>query len=143
MTTVLEQLKMIREKLALDVPPMVCDAEPESTARVDVGYELNCIIAQLDHVNQGAYRIMAERWRQIEVEGFDAKHDRRHGRDDLALAGAIYAISSTGRSRRDLSALWPWSWHWFRPSTQLRDLEKAGALIAAAIDRLLAEGGNQ
>ena len=31
---------------------------------------------------------------------------------------------------------WPWDKESFKPTTSLRDLVKAGALIAAAIDRL-------
>ena len=31
-------------------------------------------------------------------------------------------------------ALWPWDGEWWKPSTRERDLEKAGALLSAAID---------
>jgi len=33
-------------------------------------------------------------------------------------------------------ALWPWSPMWWRPTTQRRDLVKAGALIMAEIERI-------
>jgi len=32
--------------------------------------------------------------------------------------------------------LWPWGKEWWKPSDRRRDLVKAGALIAAEIDRL-------
>jgi hypothetical protein len=31
---------------------------------------------------------------------------------------------------------WPWRWEWWKPGNRVRELEKAGALIAAEIDRL-------
>ena len=38
---------------------------------------------------------------------------------------------------------WPWSDKWWKPKDKIRDLVRAGALIAAEIDRLqrLKEGG--
>ena len=82
----------------------------------------------------GAERIAAERQRQIEVEGYDLEGDRLQG-EALAAAAACYA---TPEKDRDLfPALWPWDWEAWKPTDRIRDLEKAGALIAAAIDALL------
>lgn len=83
----------------------------------------------------GVEIIAAERKRQIEVEGFTAEHDRGHGGGSLAAAAACYALYK--RSRTDSVRLWPWSLKWWKPSDdQIRNLAKAGALIAAEIDRL-------
>jgi len=40
----------------------------------------------------------------------------------------------------DVMSLWPWGSEWWKPSKDpIRDLVKAGALIAAEIDRLQKE----
>lgn len=102
--------------------------------------------------------IRQERARQIEEEGWDSEHDDEHEDGELALAGACYAIPADHRKREvgyewafmvaDLvCALWPWWEHpvrgrpfknWWKPSPtdRIRELTKAGALIAAEIDRL-------
>lgn len=85
----------------------------------------------------GIERIAAERQRQIEQEGWSAEHDDDHRGGEIAQAAATYALHSTGKyGFRALT--WPWHWSWWKPSQDpIRDLEKAGALIAAEIDRRL------
>ena len=100
----------------------------------------------------GANRIAAERQRQIEVEGWDAEHDRGHAEDGsgseaLVWAAICYATPPSERrvkvtpyfGESDIPIVWPWHPKWWKPSDRVRDLEKAGALIAAEIDRLLAQ----
>jgi len=100
----------------------------------------------------GAERIMAERARQIEEEGWTPEHDDEHGDGELAIVAACYAMTPSVREMRIWEStlprhLWPpsWSWSWFKPSQsydgRIRDLEKAGALCAAEIDRLLRATG--
>ena len=91
----------------------------------------------------GAERIAQERQRQIEVEGWDADHDDGTG-NALALAAACYALPEkiSDRSMWETPLrrlLWPWEERWWKPTpdNRIRELEKAGALIAAEIDRLL------
>jgi hypothetical protein len=90
----------------------------------------------------GVERIAAERRRQIEVERYSAEHDAYHGAEDenapgpLARAGAVYATPPEYRYEIK-QALWPYSWPFKpTPNDRIRELEKAGALIAAEIDRL-------
>ena len=54
------------------------------------------------------------------------------------MAAACYSL--TGRFQWIRRRLWPWNESWWKPTpdNRIRDLEKAGALIAAEIDRLLA-----
>lgn len=80
--------------------------------------------------------IAAERKRQVEVEGWKPEHDDSHTSGELAIAAACYA--SVGNSRLAILAHWPWDLHWWKPTAEnrIRELEKAGALIAAEIDRL-------
>lgn len=90
----------------------------------------------------GAERIAAERQRQIEVEGWTAEHDAVHTMGELAAAAAAYANWSDAYDIPGDTAppCWPWDSENWNPSLDdIRNLEKAGALIAAEIDRLLAE----
>jgi hypothetical protein len=82
----------------------------------------------------GIERIAAERKRQIEEEGFTAEHDDCLGAGVLAAAAACYAVPSLAEK----AWLWPFDRSWWKPTpdNRIRELEKAGALIAAEIDRL-------
>lgn len=91
----------------------------------------------------GAELIAAERQRQIEVEGWTPGHDASHLNGDLARAALCYAVAGmpgydTPASRKDgPMGGWPWNEEWWKPSDDpIRNLVKAGALIAAEIDRL-------
>jgi hypothetical protein len=97
----------------------------------------------------GAELIAAERRRQIEVEGWTPEHDREHRPDELAQAAACYALpvpfrrlDLRGTSWQLLRHLWPWASDWWKPTphNRVRELVKAGALIAAEIDYRLARG---
>ena len=95
----------------------------------------------------GIERIAAERKRQIEVEGWTLERDaEEYLFGELSGAGTAYADFAsrqigTGRSAgHPMNNLWRLSRDWWKPSPDpIRNLEKAGALIAAEIDRLLAE----
>jgi hypothetical protein len=86
--------------------------------------------------------IEQERNRQINQENFDASHDDQQTNGGLAIAAACYAIAEDHRENyRDNSipSFWPWQENAFKPSpdNRIKELTKAGALIAAEIDRLL------
>jgi hypothetical protein len=93
-------------------------------------------------VSAAARDVLAERRRQIDVEGWTSEHDDAHGYGDLARAAACYALTDREwRFRIDgtlniLGLIWPWSLEWWKPTTRRRDLVKAGALILAEIERL-------
>lgn len=91
--------------------------------------------------------VLAERSRQIEVEGWTLEHDDEHKGGEMAFAAASYIIgvsTLTGAiSKGKLSSpwtyrIWPRSWDlkWWKPDDRRRNLVKAGALILAEIDRL-------
>lgn len=88
----------------------------------------------------GIELIAAERKRQIEVKGWTDEHDSQHDDESLAIAACHYALPDNAYP--PILNLWPDSWDYGYNnrgnSTRIRDLEKAGALIAAEIDRLLA-----
>jgi len=86
--------------------------------------------------------IALERARQVSEEGWTPEHDAQHTGGELAQAAACYCIVKPGPAEQ--VNLWPWSVERFKregaPLPTLRDLVKAGALIAAEIDRRLAAG---
>ncbi|WP_321367964.1 hypothetical protein [uncultured Desulfuromusa sp.] len=109
--------------------------------------------------------ITAERTRQVEEKGWTPEHDDQHKDDSLAFAAACYALLHTKQEmvsrpqRKDISCrgetpvwdyveynvpkLWPKSWApvWWVPKSRIFDLTRAGALIAAEIDRLVRRDG--
>jgi hypothetical protein len=98
----------------------------------------------LAHTAGGAERIAAERKRQVEAEGWTPEHDLQHDSGELASAAAAYTYAAIvtmqggcWRHEDPVPGSWPWSQGWWKPSDDpIRNLEKAGALIAAEIDRL-------
>jgi hypothetical protein len=95
--------------------------------------------------------IAAERQRQIEEEGWTAEHDAKHGPSTLIDGAICYAKKAESLAYRPTSVTfeeyqpgrvpsdWPWNPEWWKPSDDpIRNLTKAGALIAAEIDRLTA-----
>lgn len=97
-------------------------------------------------VKDGVARIAAERERQKSVEGWTPEHDAEHDDGAMAAAASCYAwVAALSDIRRNSNAgqrvpdEWPWDAEWWKPKDRIRDLERAGALIAAEIDRLLAK----
>jgi len=93
-------------------------------------------------VSPGAGLIAAERRRQVDVEGYSAEYDlARHGMGQLATAAWCYLGDVLDdRPTPEAPPEWPWADSKWRPTPTdpVRQLVKAGALIAAEIDRLLA-----
>lgn len=89
----------------------------------------------------GVDLIAAERQRQIDVEGWTPAHDSSHQEHEMLVAAVCY-LAVPGSPWKPLSssptpALWPWDTAWWKPSDDpIRNLVKAGALVAAEIDRL-------
>lgn len=87
----------------------------------------------------GADLIATERMRQITEEGWTAEHDDEHTKSELLAAAMCYA--NTEGFTDSPPPAWPWSEGWWKPTgSRVRDLVKAGALIAAEIDRLQRTG---
>jgi hypothetical protein len=90
-----------------------------------------------------------ERQRQIVQEGWNSAHDSRYEGQELVRAAICYACSWERQPRVDgisqPPSLWPWNKIWWKPSPldRVRELTKAGALIAAEIDRLQAIDNTQ
>jgi len=98
----------------------------------------------------GTELIADERTRQIEKEGWDSFHDESHTDMCLSTAAASYALDVAASKHSEASddwkrifkdystSLWPFDFEWFKPTPEdpVRQLVKAGALIAAEIDRI-------
>jgi len=94
-------------------------------------------------MKSGIEIIAAERERQITAEGRTPMHDDTHDCREMSIAAEDYlTVYNAGESDDDdyrtPSPQWPWQAELWKPSTiPLRNLVKAGALIAAEIDRLI------
>ena len=90
----------------------------------------------------GIELIAEERQRQIEKEGWTSEHDASHFNGELAKAAACYAVVGTDAKVIDpYFDLESWAWpfekeSWKPHQDKIRNLIKAGALIAAEIDRI-------
>ena len=118
------------------------------------------VVRLMEDTRTGIQRIADERARQIAEEGWTPEHDDEHLQGELALVGALYATPMRlfeQRRNDDLAVIfcdpWPSTWtkRWDKrlvrrddppfPNNadifRIHELEKAGALVAAEIDRLL------
>jgi hypothetical protein len=99
----------------------------------------------------GAELIRIERQRQIMTEGYTPEKDRGRG-DELMAAAECYLWANnaqTGTHAIDFEEvqeeppIWPWDEEYWKPSRDpVRNLVKAGALVAAAIDALSSDPTN-
>lgn len=97
----------------------------------------------------GVEVIAAERKRQVEVKGYTPEHDDEHDLGELSLAAALYALPYDAKVGNEPLlkqddyialhiALETGCGFYVDPEPdKLRRLAKAGALIAAEIDRVL------
>ena len=94
----------------------------------------------------GPWLIARERQRQFLTEGFDDANDDDFIEGELVAAGRSYALYAEMQAIRKVSPVpadffpktWPWMRKWWKPSPDpITNLVKAGALIAAEIDRHL------
>lgn len=85
-------------------------------------------------VKTGVDLITEERARQVSEEGWTPAHDDEHVEDELAMAALCYAYPSAYTG--GVPIMWPWDKKWWKPKGRVIDLVRAGALIAAEIDRL-------
>lgn len=142
----------------LAAAPAVPQAEPKREPLSDEQIELPGYLRLQIAGTAAAHDVLAERRRQIEVEGWTPEHDDEHDAGALALAAAAYALDagdkshpcSQGARGGEVPPFWPWMHRsgrhrearWWKPSTPRRNLVKAGALILAEIERLDRMGGS-
>jgi hypothetical protein len=102
-------------------------------------------LVQAQEAQGGAWLIAAERARQVSVEGYSPAHDDAHAEEELVIAALFFIDAGTVCDLGFHAALPPLPADWkCRPRSRilqthderLRHLVKAGALLAAEIDRL-------
>lgn len=135
-----------RGAVLMSTTPASNDGEAWAAALVDVfseeGYR---------DPPSGVDLISLERMRQLTVEGWTHEHDQDHHGGDLASAAVAYIACTLplvdpecGWSEREAYGVvhngpmpWPFDAASYKPSTNpVRNLVRAGALIAAEIDRI-------
>lgn len=115
------------------------------------------ILGRLLPEGSGSLAIATERRRQVDEENWTIAHDDQWENGELWQAARVYLDVHQGNVLRILEKPanydWPWDAEWFKPFEEppvddprfdrsfptvdrIRCLEKAGALIAAEIDRL-------
>lgn len=91
-----------------------------------------------------------KRAHQLVDHEWDAEHDDKHTYGEIAAAASAYVLLACDQvypefvgtdfdtwAKNRLETAWPWGDNWWKPSRDpIHNLEKAGALIAAEIDRL-------
>jgi len=92
--------------------------------------------------------VVAERQRQINVEGWTAEHDDEHNSGELAGAAACYARHANARGwvfdgnragaycNEPVPDAWPLDRTAWKPRSPRHDLVRAAALILAEIERM-------
>jgi hypothetical protein len=97
---------------------------------------------------QAARDVLAERQRQVTVEGFTAQSDDTYDDGTLSSAAVAYAsyaadmihpfsLGDGDRDREGRPPLsWPWARGWWKPVSPRRALVKAAALLLAEIEKL-------
>lgn len=107
------------------------------------------ILNPIVEILSGIQLIAIERKRQIEELGYNYRNDALYSNEQLAKAGACYALPEDYRGENLepvedpeydnlLNAIWPWDKSYWKPTPEdrIKELSKAGALIAAQIDYL-------
>jgi len=84
----------------------------------------------------GIELIAAERQRQLSVHGFDGERDAQYTHNQLVSAAVHYALPGTAHGGRFWPSTWAARWNQKGADDRIAQLAKAGALLAAEIDRL-------
>ena len=77
--------------------------------------------------------VLAERKRQVEVEGWTPAHDDAYLENELPRAASAYTL---GGQYVSPPAIWPWTGFWWKPRNARANYVRAGALLIAEIERL-------
>ena len=91
-------------------------------------------------MSKGIELIKEEREKQIGKHGYSAGHDVFYMNKELLYAALAYLKLAIGEENTMISSYaiedWPWDAKYFKNEGYIESLKKAGALIAAELDRL-------
>lgn len=88
------------------------------------------------NLTEGVKEIAEERRRQIEDLGYTREHDRNHQGAELVRAALSYLAAADFGDNPPLPFDWPFDPKSWRPEDRRNNLIRAGALIAAELDRM-------
>lgn len=82
--------------------------------------------------------VIAERRRQVEVEGYTLDHDDDHGNGELPSAAAWLALPDEVKAVLDVNDLsfWPFDLVDCKQKDRRKELVQAAALLVAEIERI-------
>lgn len=89
-------------------------------------------------MSKGIEAITGERASQLS-RGYTLAHDAKYTNNELSVAAEAHLAAAMG-DEQDARDLWPFDLEFFRLNTTSSSLAKAGALLAAEIDRRFAAG---
>ena len=96
----------------------------------------------MEQKKSGVELIQIERQKQIDKYGYTPEHDSMYSGSQLKFAALSYLNTALyGKSVGEED--WPFDKVYFKPGTEIACLSKAGALIAAEIDRLTQEENDE
>jgi len=90
-------------------------------------------------MKSGIALIQEEREQQATREHFSAEHDSQWESGELRRAAVAYLLANDvplNITEHQALFWWPWDLFWWKPKDKISNLVRAGALIAAEIDRL-------
>ncbi len=88
-----------------------------------------------NYMKTGIEQISEERAKQINKYGYTLYHDANYNNKQLLLAALSYLKTAVGGEEAQMLN-WPWEDKYFKDEGYVENLKKAGALIAAELDRL-------
>lgn len=128
------------------MPPLFLSAL-QATRYLNEHKLTGCVVVPLsvEGTEAGTGMIAIERLRQMATEGYDSTHDDGHQKAELTSAAAAYCMAACNQIVYPDESLpsseppmWPFAQAYWKPHRDpVRNLVKAGALIAAEIDRVL------
>lgn len=91
---------------------------------------------ELAAMSDAARDVIAERARQMSVEGWTPEHDDEHADESLAIAAVCYVLfGDSPNSPNHPPSAWPWAAEWWKPKDHRRNLVRATALLIAELER--------
>ncbi|MCQ8380495.1 hypothetical protein JEK38_10510 [Klebsiella pneumoniae] len=142
-----EALEKAQQRIAEleDAEQKLCAANVTLDARAELAERQ--LESRTVTVTAAAADVLAERKRQVSVEGWTPSHDDAHKNNEMAFAAACYAFHAAAASwdledcgtdydSHPAPKNWPWEPEWWKPKSARADLVRAGALILAELERI-------
>lgn len=86
-----------------------------------------------ENTTPAARDVLAERRRQVEVEGMTNNGDDRYQAAELPRAAASYILNG---ANDEAPAIWPWAKTWWKPRDARANYVRAASLLLAEIERI-------